>query len=107
MTGKHRNATDCRFLNDGASATDLKTFVPFRKLLRAICMTACDLSACTKPWEIQLEIVRVIYQEFYAEVRFVASTLHLVMKNALLSTDDLRGRHTVILNKGVKFLKKL
>ncbi|PFX17416.1 probable 3',5'-cyclic phosphodiesterase pde-5 [Stylophora pistillata] len=38
-----------------------------RKLLRAICMTACDLSACTKPWEIQLEIVRVIYQEFYAE----------------------------------------
>ena len=40
----------------------------FRKLLRAICMTACDLSACTKPWEIQLEIVKVIYQEFYAEV---------------------------------------
>jgi len=39
-----------------------------RKLLRAICMTACDLSACTKPWEIQLEIVKVIYQEFYAEV---------------------------------------
>lgn len=38
-----------------------------RKLLRAICMTACDLSACTKPWEIQLEIVKVIYQEFYAE----------------------------------------
>jgi len=32
-------------------------------------MTACDLSACTKPWEIQLEIVKVIYQEFYAEVR--------------------------------------
>lgn len=43
-------------------------FGQFRKLLRAICMTACDLSACTKPWEIQLEIVKVIYQEFYAEV---------------------------------------
>ena len=43
----------------------------FRKLLRAICMTACDLSACTKPWEIQLEIVKVIYQEFYAEVRVI------------------------------------
>lgn len=43
----------------------------FRKLLRAICMTACDLSACTKPWEIQLEIVKVIYQEFYAEVRMI------------------------------------
>jgi len=42
--------------------------LPLRKLLRAICMTACDLSACTKPWEIQLEIVKVIYQEFYAEV---------------------------------------
>ena len=34
-------------------------------------MTACDLSACTKPWEIQLEIVKVIYQEFYAEVSVV------------------------------------
>ena len=34
-------------------------------------MTACDLSACTKPWEIQLEIVKVIYQEFYAEVRII------------------------------------
>ena len=34
-------------------------------------MTACDLSACTKPWEIQLEIVKVIYQEFYAEVRMI------------------------------------
>lgn len=45
-------------------------FCPFRKLLRAICMTACDLSACTKPWEIQLEIVKVIYQEFYAEVSY-------------------------------------
>jgi len=33
-------------------------------------MTACDLSACTKPWEIQLEIVKVIYQEFYAEVSY-------------------------------------
>ncbi|XP_032242286.1 probable 3',5'-cyclic phosphodiesterase pde-5 isoform X2 [Nematostella vectensis] len=38
-----------------------------RRLLRAICMTACDLSACTKPWRIQYKIVEVIYQEFYAE----------------------------------------
>ncbi|XP_031549791.1 probable 3',5'-cyclic phosphodiesterase pde-5 isoform X3 [Actinia tenebrosa] len=38
-----------------------------RRLLRAICMTACDLSACTKPWDIQYQIVKVIYQEFYAE----------------------------------------
>ncbi|XP_020914824.1 probable 3',5'-cyclic phosphodiesterase pde-5 isoform X2 [Exaiptasia diaphana] len=38
-----------------------------RRLLRAICMTGCDLSACTKPWNIQYEIVKVIYQEFYAE----------------------------------------
>ncbi|KAK3730857.1 hypothetical protein QZH41_009975, partial [Actinostola sp. cb2023] len=38
-----------------------------RRLLRAICMTGCDLSACTKPWNIQYQIVKVIYQEFYAE----------------------------------------
>lgn len=45
-----------------------------RRLLRAISMTACDLSACTKPWKIQYEIVKVIYQEFYAEVRLGTGT---------------------------------
>ena len=28
-------------------------------------MTACDLVASTKPWEQQIETVRVIFEEFY------------------------------------------
>ena len=43
-------------------------------------MTACDLSACTKPWEIQLEIVKVIYQEFYAEVSVVDSGMQCMCR---------------------------
>ena len=37
------------------------------KLVQAIAMTGCDLSACTKPWTVQYETVKVIFQEFYAE----------------------------------------
>ncbi|XP_046859882.1 probable 3',5'-cyclic phosphodiesterase pde-5 [Xenia sp. Carnegie-2017] len=37
------------------------------KLVQAIAMTGCDLSACTKPWTAQFATVTVIFQEFYAE----------------------------------------
>lgn len=37
-------------------------------MFRALAMTACDLSACAKPWKIQYETVKVIFQEFYAQV---------------------------------------
>jgi hypothetical protein len=37
-------------------------------LLRAIAMTACDLCAMTKSWEVQEEVVKVIHEEFYAQV---------------------------------------
>ncbi|XP_078610526.1 putative 3',5'-cyclic phosphodiesterase pde-5 isoform X3 [Branchiostoma floridae x Branchiostoma japonicum] len=36
-----------------------------RELVRAVTMTACDLSAIVKPWEIQQETVKVIFEEFY------------------------------------------
>ena len=32
-----------------------------------IAMTACDLSACAKPWKTQYETVKVIFKEFYAQ----------------------------------------
>lgn len=31
-------------------------------------MTACDLIASAKPWEIQTETVKVIFEEFYEQV---------------------------------------
>ncbi|CAH1253669.1 PDE10A [Branchiostoma lanceolatum] len=36
-----------------------------REIVRAVTMTACDLSAIIKPWEIQQETVKVIFEEFY------------------------------------------
>lgn len=30
-------------------------------------MTAADLSAAAKPWEVQVETVKVIFQEFYQQ----------------------------------------
>lgn len=41
--------------------------VEHRMLMQAISMTASDLSASTKPWEIQVQTVRVIFEEFYQQ----------------------------------------
>ena len=31
-------------------------------------MTACDLGNSTKPWDVQYDTVKVIFEEFYAQV---------------------------------------
>lgn len=38
-----------------------------RLLVQAISMTASDLSASTKPWDIQSQTVNVIFEEFYQQ----------------------------------------
>ncbi|XP_059614609.1 probable 3',5'-cyclic phosphodiesterase pde-5 [Phlebotomus argentipes] len=38
-----------------------------RLLIQAIAMTASDLSASAKPWDIQVETVKVIFEEFYQQ----------------------------------------
>ncbi|CAI9726207.1 3 3' [Octopus vulgaris] len=38
-----------------------------RKLLRSITMTGADLCASAKPWDIQKETVKVVFEEFYAQ----------------------------------------
>ncbi|CAL4103819.1 unnamed protein product, partial [Meganyctiphanes norvegica] len=38
-----------------------------RLLIEAITMTACDLCASAKPWDIQAETVKVIFEEFYEQ----------------------------------------
>jgi truncated hemoglobin YjbI len=37
-------------------------------LSQAILMTSCDLIATAKPWQIQTETVKVIFEEFYEQV---------------------------------------
>ncbi|GMS99649.1 hypothetical protein PENTCL1PPCAC_21824, partial [Pristionchus entomophagus] len=39
--------------------------IEHRKLLKGILMTGCDLIASAKPWVIQTETVKVIFEEFY------------------------------------------
>ena len=67
-------------------------------MFRALAMTACDLSACAKPWKIQYETVKVIFQEFYAQVcAFFFSSL--LPKANLNSVKHLRwGLFTKIVN---------
>ncbi|GFG29788.1 hypothetical protein Cfor_03292 [Coptotermes formosanus] len=38
-----------------------------RLLIQAIAMTACDLSASAKPWDVQVRTVKVIFEEFYEQ----------------------------------------
>lgn len=38
-----------------------------RLLIQAVLMTASDLSASAKPWEIQEKTVKVIFEEFYIQ----------------------------------------
>ncbi|EDV27675.1 uncharacterized protein TRIADDRAFT_21752 [Trichoplax adhaerens] len=38
-----------------------------RALIRAIAVTACDISSNAKPWDINKDTVKVIFQEFYAQ----------------------------------------
>lgn len=42
----------------------------FRLILQAIAMTASDLSASAKPWDVQFRTAHVIFEEFYEQVRF-------------------------------------
>lgn len=36
--------------------------------VEALLMTASDLCSSAKPWDLQLETVSVIYEEFYVQV---------------------------------------
>uniref|UniRef100_A0A914WWF4 Phosphodiesterase n=1 Tax=Plectus sambesii TaxID=2011161 RepID=A0A914WWF4_9BILA len=38
-----------------------------RALMQAVLMTSCDLIASAKPWEVQTETVKVIFEEFYEQ----------------------------------------
>ncbi|XP_033757234.1 cGMP-specific 3',5'-cyclic phosphodiesterase-like isoform X2 [Pecten maximus] len=40
---------------------------PTKELLRAMMMTACDVAAITKPWEIQKEVAQLVANEFFEQ----------------------------------------
>ena len=44
-------------------------------VLAAMLMTACDVSAVTKPWEIQREVAVMVYEEFFEQGDIERSTL--------------------------------
>lgn len=43
----------------------------FRALTQAVLMTGCDLIASAKPWAVQTETVKVIFEEFYEQVQIL------------------------------------
>lgn len=46
-----------------------------RKLAQAISMTAADLSATAKPWEVHQSTVQIMIEEFYAQVMVHIDTI--------------------------------
>jgi len=48
-----------------------------KKLIRGVLMTACDLGAITKPWEIQQKIATLIADEFFYQGDLEKQELHL------------------------------
>jgi len=59
-----------------------------RLLIQAIAMTACDLSASAKPWDVQVKTVKVIFEEFYEQVRTIFIQLYFI-HHAFKSSRDL------------------
>ncbi len=42
-----------------------------RQLVMAVSMTACDLCSMYKPWDLQVQLVHVIMEEFWIQVYFI------------------------------------
>ncbi|KAK2193573.1 hypothetical protein NP493_11g02015 [Ridgeia piscesae] len=47
-----------------------------RDLLRAMMMTACDVAAITKPWEIQKDVAQLVANEFFEQGDLERFKLH-------------------------------
>jgi hypothetical protein len=52
-------------------------------------MTGCDLCASIKPWHVQCETVKVIFEEFYAQVQ----KSYYVILNVV---DHISGKDTIV-----------
>ncbi|XP_035665682.1 cGMP-specific 3',5'-cyclic phosphodiesterase-like isoform X2 [Branchiostoma floridae] len=47
-----------------------------KSLLRAMMMTACDVSAICKPWEVQKKVAELVYSEFFQQGDIERTKLH-------------------------------
>ena len=57
-----------------------------RDSLRALAMTACDLAANTKPWQVTQQTVKVIFDEFYEQVKhWVVGSNARGLKNIIIA----------------------
>jgi hypothetical protein len=69
-----------------------------RQLIQAIAMTACDLSASAKPWDVQVKTVKVIFEEFYEQVRTIFIQLYFSCHIFKSSRDLKKCQHVVQLH---------
>lgn len=49
-----------------------------RDLLRGMLMTACDLAAITKPWDVERRIAELVASEFFEQGDLEKQTLNIV-----------------------------
>lgn len=61
-----------------------------RLILQAIAMTASDLSASAKPWDIQFKTAHAIFEEFYEQVSSPGLILELRAKMNTLANTSLK-----------------
>ena len=62
---ENANCTTCFTL---CYLSSLHILTYFRMLVEALLMTGSDLCASAKPWDLQMQTVEVIYDEFYRQV---------------------------------------
>ena len=62
---ENANCTTCFTL---CYLSSLPILTYFRMLVEALLMTGSDLCASAKPWDLQMQTVEVIYDEFYRQV---------------------------------------
>ena len=50
-----------------------------RLLVQSICMTGSDLNSSSKPWDVQFNTSKVVYEEFYEQVNIIClPTLQII-----------------------------
>ena len=72
-----------------------------RRLAQAIAMTACDLCASVKPWDIQVQTVKVIFEEFYAQVYLPHSNIPTAIHSDIYTCTHTQHQPILHINSGL------
>ena len=77
-----------------------------RLMVNAIAMTAADLSASAKPWEVQAETVKGIFEEFYDQGDLEREAGRIPMPMMDRNQPDQQANSQVVVNNFVENLSR-